>query len=189
MKTQLTLIALFAMTTFCQFPIPGVFPGGILPGSTSPPRPIPPKRKCPNRPMLNMGNMNGSDFELGISAIGFQYDSGAMWAAVCMNTPKGNVPCKVHADGRAFYAWGGQEFVWNGETDMVYGELVSNKARLPCGCKPRGHQTNDNNDYYNAVIPSNKGLIPGKAKVDRSMAWYGWGLKEHYVRDNFYIIC
>ena len=188
MKTVLTFIAFFAMTTFCFYP----YPDDYYPDYPGPVHHKPQRRhyeQCSNRPLLNMGHLKRCHFKYRISAIGFQYDDGAMWAAICERTPKGNVPCKVHRDGRAYYAWGGKEYQFHGHTRKIYGELISNKAEFPSNCKPKGYQTSDKSPYYNALVPSRHGLVPGKASADRKTAWYGWGWKEYCFRDNFYIIC
>ena len=59
---------------------------------------------------------------------------------------------------------------------------------LPSGCEPKGLQLDDG-IYYNAVVNGPHGMVPGKAKEDLSMASYGWGGKEHFVKDDFYVVC
>ena len=184
MKRQFILLSLLAMATFCQFPTPSVSDGLQYNFRRHPWR-----RKCQRRPMLNMGNMDSSSIPFKISAIGFQYNSGALWAAICKDTPHGDIPCKVHSSNGSHYSWGGQEYRWNNSYQIVYGELVSNKAKRPCKCKPKGYQFDDEKRYFNAVIPSKHGLVPGKANLKRTMAWYPWGQKEYFVQDHFYIIC
>ena len=112
----------------------------------------------------------------------------AAWPILCENTPKGNVPGKLDDNGGAYYPWGGVEHRC-GEWKAVRGSLVSKDNSLPDNCEPKGFQTNDNNKYYNAVLWLDDGLIPGKAALDLSMAWYSWGGKEIYVRDDFFVIC
>ena len=143
---------------------------------------------CIARQTVSKGNLNTSDFQHGKPAMGFQYDNGAKWAVVCTDTAYGSVPGKLTVGEKASFPWGGKEHDCPNRI-VVYGELVSNKEAIPCGCDPLGHQTNDGRDYYNAIIPSQHGMVPGKARKDRTWAWYGWGNKEHAVQDNFYIIC
>ena len=124
----------------------------------------------------------------GVPAMGFQYDSGAAWAALCKNTAHGTVPGKRDDGGGVYYAWGGKE---HGCTnyDLIHGDLIHHSMALPSGCEPKGLQSNDNNKYYNAVVDGVHGMVPGKAKADLTMAWYSWGGKEYYVRSKFYVIC
>ena len=122
------------------------------------------------------------------NAMGFQYDSGPAFAILCKGTPYGTVPGKLDGAGGAYYPWGWQEHKCE-SWEQVHGILYSNKVSLPENCEPKGFQTNDNNKYYNAVVQSDKGLIPGKASQDLKFAWYSWGGKETPVTDNFYVIC
>ena len=206
-------IALLIMGTLSQMPInnvqiPGMlngiklpnipgFPNGIPSGLQVPianavaaslPVSIATNGNCLNRNVLTTGNLDMSDYQHGAPAMGFQYDSGAMWSVICLNTPYGSVPGKMNLNGQAWFAWGGKEHNCSNK-QVMYGELISNKDDIPCNCKPKAHQTNDNMNYYNALIPSKHGMVPGKARADRLWAWYGWGLREHAVQDNFYIVC
>ena len=122
------------------------------------------------------------------NAMGFQYDSGPAFAILCKGTPYGTVPGKLDGAGGAYYPWGWQEHKCD-SWEQVHGVLYTNKATLPDNCQPKGFQTNDNNKYFNAVIQSDKGFIPGKASEDLKWAWYSWGGKETPVTDNFYVIC
>ena len=126
----------------------------------------------------------------GVRAVGFQYDSGAAWAIVCTKTPYGTVPGKLDGAGGAYYPWGWKEHRCV-DWDTIHGELVFFKHELPENCKPKAHQTNDDSDYYNAVVVSDHGMIPGKAKIsgDLKTAWYSWGGQEFPVNDNFYFVC
>ena len=124
----------------------------------------------------------------GVNAVGFQYDSGAVWAVLCKNNGYGVVPGKMDGRGAAYFAWGGKEHHCQ-DYDIVGGTLYLKSMTLPKGCKPKGYQINDNKNYFNAVIDSEHGMIAGKANTEMSMAWYSWGGIEHYVRDKFYIIC
>ena len=121
-------------------------------------------------------------------AIGFQYDSGAAWAVVCKNTAHGNVPGKKDNRGGAYYPWGGKEWRCN-DYDMVYGRLVYYTDPMPDNCQSLGYQNDTRKSLYNAVVISDMGMIPGKANLDLSWAWFPWGSREHGVRDRFYIIC
>ena len=120
-------------------------------------------------------------------AMGFQYNSGPVWAILC-KTPYGIIPGKLDGAGGAYYPWGWIEHKCE-SYEKVYGILYPNKGTIPTSCKPKGYQTNDKSKYFNAVIQSNKGLVPGKASQDLKYAWYSWGGKETPVTDDFYVIC
>ena len=125
----------------------------------------------------------------GINAIGYEYNVGLMWAVLCNDTEHGSVPGKkVKKSWNGLYTWGGEEYPCN-DYDLINGMLVHQKTPLPEGCQPKGFQPNDNGAYFNAVVDSEYGMIPGKANADRSMAWFGHDGHEHWVRDNFYVIC
>ena len=140
--------------------------------------------------MLNSRLLFGSDrnFKDGKPASGFQYDSGAAWAIICKKTPYGPIPGKLDGRGGAYYPWGGRETVCS-DYDIMSGTLVYYTEPLPAGCKPQGYQSNDHQGYYNAIIVSKHGYVPGKTDSRRRNAWYPWGTQEHHVRSNFYIIC
>ena len=121
-------------------------------------------------------------------AVGFQYDTGAAWAVVCKGTEHGNVPGKRDNRGGVYYPWGGKERRCN-DFEVVYGELVYFTSPIPADCPARGYQNDTKKNLYNAVIVSKHGMVPGKANLDLSWAWYPWGSKEHGVTDQFYIIC
>ena len=133
-------------------------------------------------------NVYSKNFKDGTPAIGFQYDSGAAWSILCNGTPYGTVPGKLDGAGGAYYPWGWKEHPCD-DYDLVFGKLVYYTSTIPEDCKPKGFQTNDNTAYYNAVILSEHGRIPGKGIIDKKMAWYSYGGQEFPVHDNFYIIC
>ena len=118
----------------------------------------------------------------------YVFNNQAAWPILCENTAKGNVPGKLDDKGGAYYPWGGKEHVC-GEWKPIRGALVSSTNEIPENCDVRGFQTNDNRKYYNAVIKTDQGLIPGKAAWNLSMAWYSWGGLEIYVREDFFVIC
>ena len=140
--------------------------------------------------MLNSRRLCGSSRILkeGESATGFQYDSGAAWAILCKGTPWGNIPGKLDGRGGAYYPWGGVERGCS-SYDVVSGTLVYYTEPLPAGCQPKGYQSNDRQHYYNAIIVSNDGNVPGKADASRTNAWYPYDTHEHHVTAGFYIIC
>ena len=140
--------------------------------------------------MLNCRRLCGINRNLkeGESATGFQYDSGAAWAILCKDTPWGNIPGKLDNRKGAYYSWGGVEKECS-SYDIVNGVLVYYTEPLPDCCAPRGYQTNDRQNYYNAVIVSNDGNVPGKADSSRTNAWYPYDTHEHHVTAGFYIIC
>ena len=123
-----------------------------------------------------------------VSGIGFQYDSGAAWSVICLNTQYGDIPGKRDNRGGVYFPWGGKEYRCD---DWIanHGQLFFHTSPLPCDCKPHGYQTNDGNKYFNSVVVSKHGMIPGKALLDLSMAWYSYAGAEVFVRENFYIIC
>ena len=137
---------------------------------------------------INAGFMSSPNYKDGVPAIGFQYDSGAAWAVVCTNTPYGRVPGKMDGRGGVYFPWGWKEHRCN-SWDLVHGVLIHHSMPLPANCNPRGHQNNDNADYYNAVIDGPDGMIPGKASADLRTAWYSYGGRETPVNSGFYIIC
>ena len=124
----------------------------------------------------------------GIKALGFQYDSGAAWSVLCKETEHGTIPGKRDHQGGVYYPWGGQEHVCN-SYDIISGKLIHHLVPLVPGCEPKGFQTNDNSKYYNAVVNGAHGMVPGKANTDLTMAWYSWGGQEHFVKDDFYVVC
>ena len=126
--------------------------------------------------------------DLKIAATGFQYDSGAAWSILCLETPYGEVPGKLDNAGGAYYPWGGKEHKCE-KYKAISGKLVHNTDELPKDCEPQGFQTNDDAEYYNAVVSSEDGMVPGKAKEDLSYAWYSYGGVEKWVTDEFYVVC
>ena len=122
-------------------------------------------------------------------AMGIARGNGPLWSVVCQNTPRGNIPCRVDSNGTAYYSWGGSEVRWGNVSAPISGKLYWNDAQLPSGCKTRGHQNNDNQDYYAAVLHTINGTLPGKANSSLTEAWYSWGGKEVSVRKRFQIIC
>ena len=183
MLTKATMwLMIMCLTQINAFiPIPGpTFPLPSIPRPRPGPRPRPHPRPRPQK--KPKGPING------VKALGFQYDSGAAWAALCKETEHGTVPGKRDSKGKVYYPWGGKEHKCK-SFDLVGGKLIHHLMALPDGCQPRGFQTNDKKKYYNAVINGAHGMVPGKASFDLKMAWYGWGGKEHYVRSDFYVIC
>ena len=126
----------------------------------------------------------------GIHAVGYQYDSGAAWSIICKNTPHGTVPGKRDGRGGTYYPWGWKEHPCK-DWELVSGMLIHESQPLPADCEARGFQSDDNSPYYNSVVVSNHGMVPGKAKLsgNKKSAWYSWGGKEHPVSANFYIVC
>ena len=140
--------------------------------------------RCANK----FSNLKSVKYKNKKPAIGFQYDSGAAWAVICYGTCHGDVPGKKDNKGGAYYPWGGKELRCK-DYDLVYGRLVYYTDPLPDDCYPLGYQNDTKKAMYNAVVISDMGMIPGKANLDLSRAWFPWGNKEHGVRDRFYIIC
>ena len=123
----------------------------------------------------------------GVSAMGFQYDSGAVWAALCKNTPHGTMPGKF--DGKAaYYPWLEKEHKCV-DYELIYGKFVPATLPLPEGCEPRGFEFDIQGLLYNVVIFGPHGLIPGKAFDDLSWAFYSWNGKEYASQSDFYVIC
>ena len=112
----------------------------------------------------------------GVPAMGFQYDSGASWAALCKNTPHGTMPGKFDGNA-AYYPWGEIEHRC-GDYELIYGKLAPATSSLPAGCEPKGFQFDAQMPHYNVVIYGAHGLMPGKANADLSWAFYSWGGKE-----------
>ena len=128
------------------------------------------------------------NFVRGVPAIGFQYDSGPAWAVICYDTKHGTVPGKLDNRRNAYYPWDYKEYEcdsWN----PVFGKLVHSEDHLPENCSLKGSQASDGNLYYNAVINSSDGMIPGKVNASFDLASYSYGSKEHPVTSGFYLIC
>ena len=138
-----------------------------------------------NARKLDDGNRN---FFHGKPALGFQYDSGAMWACVCRYTPHGFVPGKVNNRGEAYYSWGGTDYRCADYT-VISGTLIFHTEPLPSDCETRGFDYDDGPKFYNAIITSNDGMVPGRANADLTQAWYPTRHHEHTVHAGFYIIC
>ena len=133
-------------------------------------------------------NIEGYEWN-GVEAMGIARGNGPLWSVICENTPHGDIPCRVDSQGNAYYSWGGHETTWNNLSLPISGDLYWNNATLPSDCKTMGHQTNDNADYYAAVLHTKHGSLPGKANQDLTMAWYSWGGKEIHETKRFQIIC
>ena len=128
-------------------------------------------------------------FQKGAPAMGFQLDRGLIWSIIC-NSRHGMVPGKMDSRGEGWYPWGGREWGCNGSQIVraVQGRLVSWDQPLPGNCQAQGSQF-DSGPYHAALIQSQHGLVPGKAKKSRNEAWYSWGGREISVRSNYYFIC
>ena len=134
-------------------------------------------------------NRKCKNYVRGVPAIGFQYNNGAAWAILCYNTPYGTVPGKRDGHGGVYYTFGAKEYRCGSKWKPIYGQLYHMYDGVPDDCKPLGYQTNDKKHYYNALVMGDHGMVPGKANMSKTMAWYPYGGKEHYVRAGFYIIC
>ena len=144
--------------------------------------------KCSSKKYNPFSDWKSRNFVMGKPAIGFGYDIGSLWAIVCKRTANGDVPGKRDKHGKVTYPWGGLEYSCY-QWVAVFGQLIHCTAPFPDYCLNRGFQTNDQNQYYNAVIVSSHGMIPGKANHSLTAAWYGWEGKEYMVNDHFYVIC
>ena len=140
--------------------------------------------------IFNARLLYGSDrnFYQGEPAVGFQYDDGPQWSCICHQTPHGNIPGKVNDRGEAYYSWGGKEHSCP-QFEVVSGALIYYSEPLPSTCVPKGYQNDTGEFFYNAVIGSNDGMVPGKAHVSLHDAFYPYGGKEHVAHVGFYIVC
>ena len=120
-------------------------------------------------------------------AMGFETE-GILWAIICYDTPYGNVAGKASKNNLGHYPWGGYEHECK-SYNVVFGELIFHTAPLPDSCSANSFQTNDKQYYYNAVVVSKHGMIPGKGDRNLQHAWYSYGGVEYFVEKNFYIIC
>ena len=124
-------------------------------------------------------------------ALGVIYGQGPLWAVICKKTGHGDVPGYLNSHGEAFHPWG-QKNNKCSDYEVVSGVLISSKFFKTSDCEARGYQTNDRDKYYNAVIPTKYGWIPGKANGTATSAWYYYDRREYRVNsfnDDFYMIC
>ena len=137
---------------------------------------------------LNAQLPPSENYVKGVPAMGFQYDAGAMWAALCKNTPHGTMPGKFNPNQGAFYPWGEKEHSCY-DYELVFGKLAPPTFPLPEGCQPKGFQYDAQMPHYNVLIYGAHGLVPGKANDSLGYAFYAWGGKEWGTDSNFYVIC
>ena len=120
--------------------------------------------------------------------IGFDDQSGLLWAVMCINTPHGKIPGKLDKDNNASYVWGGRIFKCL-ESREIDGTFSSNQDPIPFDCENRGYQYDSDDTIYSVVVRTKHGLIPGKGLRSSNTAWYGYDGKEFSVNDNFYYVC
>ena len=130
--------------------------------------------------------MRGNKFR-GKSMFGYENHVGPAWPIICVGTKDGNIPGKVDANGNATYPWNGRE---NKCENFEYagGILVFHRHEIPANCKPQG-LSNKKHKYYNAIIVTHFGNIPGRADRRGNTAWYSHNKRQRSVRNRFYIIC
>ena len=121
------------------------------------------------------------------SPVGCENKEGPIWSIIC-KSQHGTVPGKMDVYGKANYPWGGKEWPCPKIIEAVRGPLITSSQINTNKCRAQGHQY-DSGIYYAALITSQHGLIPGKANLDRGMAWYSWEGKEIPVTKNFQYIC
>ena len=127
-------------------------------------------------------------YHQGKPAIGFQYDQGPMWAVICHNTFLGDTPGKSNGRDGAHFSYAEQEHGCT-EYTVIYGKLVHSSADPREKCEASVFNQKENYFYYNALIPSKHGMVPGKSNMTFDWAFYGWGGKEYSVNSDFYVIC
>ncbi len=111
---------------------------------------------------------------------GFQIESGDLngdyWCAIA-NTENGTIPGKS-SNGKCWYPYGGLE-VESTDFKIVDGPVIFTDD--PNEVKPLGKQTDGAGILYCAVVETEWGKIPGKAK--RGTAWYSYGGEERSTSD------
>ena len=145
--------------------------------------------RCGERGKLEFNQPNNKNYQKRLPALGYDYETGPEWPILCKNTKWGTVAGRYSKKKKARFGWGLKNHRCR-EFSIVYGELVHRKAVLPSHCSPQAYQTNDKNWYYNIIVVTENGMIPGKAQENLRHAWYSNGKKELAIKhDNYYIVC
>ena len=112
----------------------------------------------------------------------YQNDAGFLQTAVC-DAPHGKIPGKTNGSW-CWYSWGGKEsyVTQKSQFTIIQGKMMLTTQDIS-KCAASGHQTNDNKNYWSALINGAHGLVPGKYDPPRKMAWYPWGGLEYVVTD------
>ena len=126
---------------------------------------------------------------------GRQHDTGRPLYNVIINSSRhGDVPGKGQEFSKAWYSFGGREFMeknmtnvkWlTSSTDEPLTLRRNNGSGAPANAIPCGHQR-DSGTYYAAIAQCSHGLVPGKAKGNA--CWYPWGGKEHTTSDYSWVV-
>jgi hypothetical protein len=115
-----------------------------------------------------------------LAAHGFQVESGELngdyWCAIA-NTDNGTVPGKF-SNGKCWYPYGGREIE---STDFKVVDFPVIFSDDPNEVKALGKQTDGAGALYCAIVETEWGKIPGKAK--RGTAWYSYGGEERETSD------
>ena len=144
---------------------------------------------CAERAPLKYKRKKSQYFKKSKPAMGYIHNEGPMWPIVCKNTKWGSVAGFYSKKKGARMTWGGKVHPCK-QFAVVYGELVHRRALLPSHCSPRARQSNDKQYYYNIMVFTRYGFIPGKALENFKEGWYHEGNREIGFRhDDYYIVC
>ena len=112
-----------------------------------------------------------------------------LWSVMCLDTPFGNVPCRMDGSGNGYFSYFKNEYQWKKLSEPVTGRLYEKYEDLPADCRTRGKKYNEtSNDYFTiAFILDNK--IPGRSTDGGKSAWYAINGVEKRIFQSFKILC